>query len=431
MDEKKQFLQYLQERDNIYLYGAGEIAKRILFFCRRNSILINGIIVSDKGGNPKELDGIRIWAWNDVRANTKMTESMNIIVSVGAALQKEILDVLAESGVKSIYFLSVKLRKALQQEVWREKYCWNQGGYMLVTEHPKRDDYAGIIVEACTHRPVFRIMKQEIMEMPPERRKFCTYEAFKQDYGDIAYLPHGDAIGVSEQCLRKCRLEIYIVTSHLDEMRPEDINMGGYIPLQVGAALTSLRKNCLRDNTGIQISDKNVNYCECTGLYWIWKNTSGQDYVGLSHYRRRLMIDDSSVDYLRTASVDVVTTLPNFVKKSIKEFFWQYNISHYEWKLLKEKVCAYHPDLPDVFERYENSSFFFPCNIFLWKREWFDRYCEFAFSVAEEIEQVFEEKGIYKEDRYMGYLFENMSSIFLMWHWDEMNIAYSEMEWIG
>ena len=43
-----------------------------------------------------------------------------------------------------------------------------------------------------------------------------------------------------------------------------------YLPVQVGAE----KKESLgyaRDNEGENISKKNPNYCELTGLYWAWK----------------------------------------------------------------------------------------------------------------------------------------------------------------
>ncbi len=57
-----------------------------------------------------------------------------------------------------------------------------------------------------------------------------------------------------------------------------------YLPIHVGCE----GKKDLRyigDNTGDNISFRNPNYCELTGLYWAWKNLK-YDYIGLCHYRR-------------------------------------------------------------------------------------------------------------------------------------------------
>lgn len=63
-------------------------------------------------------------------------------------------------------------------------------------------------------------------------------------------------------------IKIFIAAHKNYEMPEDDI----YIPLEVGA---SLRKDLglkgVRDNTGLNISEKNPNYCELTGYFWIWK----------------------------------------------------------------------------------------------------------------------------------------------------------------
>ena len=58
-----------------------------------------------------------------------------------------------------------------------------------------------------------------------------------------------------------------------------------YIPLQVGKAETE-DLGYLGDDTGDSISHKNKYYGELTGLYWLWKNYSDVDIIGICHYRR-------------------------------------------------------------------------------------------------------------------------------------------------
>ena len=72
-----------------------------------------------------------------------------------------------------------------------------------------------------------------------------------------------------------------VVAAHKPYWVPSDPM---YLPVHVGAE----GKPPLQyqpDNTGDNISRKNPNYCELTGLYWAWKNLDA-DYIGLVHYRR-------------------------------------------------------------------------------------------------------------------------------------------------
>ena len=59
-----------------------------------------------------------------------------------------------------------------------------------------------------------------------------------------------------------------IVATHKSYFIPED---SMYLPVQAGAAINA-QLPYTGDNTGVNISAKNKNFCELTVLYWAWKN---------------------------------------------------------------------------------------------------------------------------------------------------------------
>ena len=63
----------------------------------------------------------------------------------------------------------------------------------------------------------------------------------------------------------------------------------GYIP--VGLGKDNFSREWFRDNSGINISEKNKNYGEYTFHYWLWKNyiekeNFNDDWIGFCQYRK-------------------------------------------------------------------------------------------------------------------------------------------------
>ena len=69
---------------------------------------------------------------------------------------------------------------------------------------------------------------------------------------------------------------------HLDNLKKLN-----YIP--VGLGRNEFSNEWLRDNTGMNISEKNSYYGEYTFYYWVWKNllnkTTNDIWIGFSGYR--------------------------------------------------------------------------------------------------------------------------------------------------
>lgn len=82
--------------------------------------------------------------------------------------------------------------------------------------------------------------------------------------------------------------DIKIFVSHRIDLDSETIDDPLYIPVRCGAVFDK-RENVamLGDDTGDNISEKRLSYCELTVQYWAWKNVKA-DYYGLCHYRRYL-----------------------------------------------------------------------------------------------------------------------------------------------
>ncbi len=56
--------------------------------------------------------------------------------------------------------------------------------------------------------------------------------------------------------------------------------------IEVGKTLHNNKRRGFGDDTGDNISSKNLNYNELTAQYWVWKNDRKSSIVGFCHYRR-------------------------------------------------------------------------------------------------------------------------------------------------
>ena len=174
-----------------------------------------------------------------------------------------------------------------------------------------------------------------------------------------------------------------------------------YKPVQVGAALSDIRFGYSLDNQGASISSKNKNYCELTGLYWLWKNNSNSsDFYGLAHYRRffskcdnifSFLINKGNIidnEYLHKCFVEYDIILP---KKRIYPFTTvteQYVQSHNidDLKALKTIIKSSHPNFIDSFNAVTNSHSLHLYNMFVMKENLFNDYCTWLFSILEALE---------------------------------------------
>lgn len=157
-----------------------------------------------------------------------------------------------------------------------------------------------------------------------------------------------------------------------------------YVPLQVGRALHD-DLGYIGDDTGDNISALNGYYSELTGIYWVWKNVTDADYVGICHYRRYLLNDAGFVftngelqsllqDY------DILTS-----KRLTLNFSYAYgfgeNHSPEDLAVASDVIAELYPDFYPLYARrlQENHTYF--GNMMLCSKALFDEYCAFLFPI--------------------------------------------------
>ena len=89
-----------------------------------------------------------------------------------------------------------------------------------------------------------------------------------------------------------------------------------FLPIHLGHGddYDYLAQNMIGDDTGDNISDKNLTYNEFTAVYWAWKNydkIGNPDYIGLNHYRRFFIFEKRKYAFYDTCSTCLLYTSPS------------------------------------------------------------------------------------------------------------------------
>ena len=252
--------------------------------------------------------------------------------------------------------------------------------------------------------------------------------------------------------------DIKIFVSHRIDLDSETIDNPLYIPVRCGAVYDE-RENVdmLGDDTGDNISEKRMSFCELTVQYWAWKNVKA-DYYGLCHYRRYLSFCDKR--HKGTPELHYQVQEKLITKKTIKKYglhdseqmrnsiissdailpcAWDTSTfvgpkgttrSVYEmWKShegiligknsLDITMNIIHQNYPDVYKsakKYINGKYVCGFNTFVMKKELFFSLCEFEFNILAELENQLDVSNYGKElSRTFGFIGETLVGIYMQY----------------
>ena len=225
-----------------------------------------------------------------------------------------------------------------------------------------------------------------------------------------------------------------IIASHKPYWMPQDPL---YLPVQVGAE-GKQDLGFTPDNTGENISAKNANYCELTGLYWAWKNLDCQ-YLGLAHYRRHFTALRGTNDRRDVLTLDQARAL--FADESLdavlpaKRNYWietnyqQYVHAHHKedldlTRLIISEKC---PEYLDAFDKVMKKTTGHRFNMFIMKKELVNRYCEWVFDILFELEKRLDISAYSANDkRVFGFVSERLLDVWI----DTNQVKYRDIPYI-
>lgn len=245
--------------------------------------------------------------------------------------------------------------------------------------------------------------------------------------------------------------KIYVLHYKNGEQYPD---LPGYIHILSGKETYPDESDITGDNSGENISNKNIYYSELTGIYWIYKNQSS-DIVGTCHYRRfftakgepliyklkrmlyflagmnmgrygliytsnqtfwsdRIITCDEAKLFLE--EFDAILPLKRKLRQSVERHYNKYHDSS-DLQLLKNIIIEKTPEYLSSFNFILGQKRLYANNMMVLKRERFEALCNWLFTIMFEFEKKVDLKNYSDyQQRIFGFLSERLITTWINHH---------------
>lgn len=230
-----------------------------------------------------------------------------------------------------------------------------------------------------------------------------------------------------------------------------------YVPVQAGRAVAGemlpfagddeTSGGVPDDGLPMEISSRNPSFCELTVYYWVWKNMSDCEWVGICHYRRYLWLHAPAFDRRRSMTIngsdigrleltelsaadcrsfDIALPRPVLLNESVGEHYSRCH-SAADWQTLRQVVHELCPEYDRSFEAVSNGRMLSIGNIMIARRGVFDDYCRWLFAILFECERRIDISSYDTYQRRMfGFMAERLLCVYLYRH-TELRVRYGMM----
>lgn len=232
---------------------------------------------------------------------------------------------------------------------------------------------------------------------------------------------------------KKANIEVFKMIHHKDKpLKSEHKDPEFVTSVQVGSAFADIKMAECIDKLGDNISNKNGDYSELTGLYWIWKNKiKRQDdkYYGLAHYRRFLELSEDDLSRLDENDIDVVLPYPMPYEPNVEVHHLRY-LTEQEWDAVLHALEELEPEYARALSWFLKQEYMYNYNIVLAKGKVLDEYCSWLFPILFRIEEINNPDGGKVPNRYIGYIGETLETLYFMCNKDKLKIAHAGCQFL-
>ena len=243
--------------------------------------------------------------------------------------------------------------------------------------------------------------------------------------------------------------DIKIFVTHTPNCDTMNINNALFYNVIAGSDFQTKKvpEGVYQDNQGENISSLNKSFCELTTQYWAWKNMQA-DYYGFCHYRRFFSFSENAIketswgtieyDYLDQKAIAELS----LNEKNMQAYIEKYDFliakgidtssmnaknvyDHYkkapelhieDAELFLKIIDEKYPYLSEIARELFAGHTFYPCNMFIAKKEVFEDYSKILFDVLGEFEKRADMSEYSRAGyRTTGHLGERMTGIYYMY----------------
>ncbi|MBL5824650.1 DUF4422 domain-containing protein [Serratia fonticola] len=233
-------------------------------------------------------------------------------------------------------------------------------------------------------------------------------------------------------------------------------------PIHVGKTNGLNEIGCPGDDTGDNISFKNPFYCELTAHYWVWKNATPADYVGFMHYRRHFNFSENQrfpednwgvINYEKIDEqyqkmyglndqdisncldgVDII--LPKKWDVSAagsKNNYQHYKVSDHlhieDYDAALNILNELYPEYKLAADKFNNASDGYYTNMFVMRKDIFDDYSQWLFSILDALEKKIRFKNYSaQEKRVVGHISERLLNIYIGYQIEQRGFKVKELQ---